>query len=261
MMDNASKRVAVIPGDGVGPEVIREAIQVVDHALSGSDTRIEWTELPWGSDYYHRTGRMMPEDGLDTLSDFDAIYFGAVGDPTIPDHVTVWGLILPIRRAFDQFVNYRPIRWLEGVQPRLACKSPRDVDMLFVRENIEGEYTDLGGRDLPGYPAGSATQIAVFTEREIERVAGYAFRQARERRSYLTSITKSDDALMQSIVLWSGAPMLQHLGMKEKSEAVMLALERTHARGVATPDLGDGATTGELARSVREDLQHVLERV
>lgn len=201
MMVETMKRVAVIAGDGVGPEVVGHSIPVIERALSLSGGSMEWTEFPWGSDYYKEHGRMMPEDALETLSGFDAILFGAVGDPTVPDHVTVWGLILPIRRAFDQYVNYRPIRWLDGVPARLANKGPEDVNMLFVRENIEGEYADVGGRNLPGYPENSAVQTSVFTEREIERIARYAFERARERRGHLTSITKSN-AMKYSMVLW-----------------------------------------------------------
>lgn len=252
------KRVAVIPGDGVGPEVIREAIRVLEEALAGvSEAAIEWTELPWGSDYYHRTGRMMPEDGIETLSGFDAVYFGAVGDPEIPDHVTVWGLILPIRRALDQFVNYRPIRWLEGVPPRLAGKSPRGVDMLFLRENIEGEYMDLGGRDLPGYPDGSATQISVFTEREIERIARYAFEQARNRRSRITSVTKSN-ALKHSMVLWD-----EVVG-RISEEFPEVAYEKIHVdaaayRMVLSPESFDVVVASNLFGDILTDLGAALQ--
>lgn len=256
-MANTRKRVAVIPGDGVGPEVIGEAIGVAEDALSASGAGIEWTEFPWGSDYYHRTGRMMPEDGLDTLSDFDAVYFGAVGDPAIPDHVTVWGLILPIRRAFDQFVNYRPIRWLEGVPARLAGKSSRDVDMLFLRENIEGEYMDLGGRNLPGYPRGSATQISVFTERGIERIARYAFKQARDRRSLLTSVTKSN-ALKHSMVLWD--EVVERVG----EEFPDVACEKIHVdaaayRMVLYPESFDVVVASNLFGDILTDLGAALQ--
>jgi tartrate dehydrogenase/decarboxylase/D-malate dehydrogenase len=200
-MAEATKRVAVIPGDGVGPEVVGHSVPVIERALFLAGGSVDWTEFSWGSDYYKKHGRMMPKDALETLSSFDAIVFGAVGDPAIPDHVTVWGLILPIRRAFDQYVNYRPVRWLEGVPARLANKQPEEVDMLFVRENIEGEYANVGGRNLPGYPENSAVQTSVFTERETERIARYAFERARERRGHLTSITKSN-AMKYSMVLW-----------------------------------------------------------
>lgn len=200
-MVETMKRVAVIAGDGVGPEVVEHSVPVIERALSLSGGSIEWQELPWGSDYYKEHGKMMPENALDTLSEFDAILFGAVGDPVIPDHVTIQGLILPIRKVFDQYINYRPIRWLSGVPARLANKSPENVDMLFIRENVEGEYADVGGRNLPGYPEGSAVQTSVFTEWGIERVTRYAFERARERRGHLTSITKSN-AMRHSMVFW-----------------------------------------------------------
>lgn len=190
------RTVAVIPGDGIGPEVVSAALRVVDEALALHGGRISWRHYPWGSNHYHRTGRMMPVDGLDILARSDAIFFGAVGDPSIPDHITVWGLILPIRKTFDQFVNLRPIRWMEGIPPRLFSKRPADVDMVFVRENVEGEYADAGELTADG-----ALQTAVFSRTGIDRVARFAFDLARERHHHVTSITKSN-ALRYSMVLW-----------------------------------------------------------
>lgn len=192
--------VAVIPGDGIGPEVIAAGREVIDAAAHAAGVGIEWISYDWGSALYRVTGRMMPEDGLDLLAEHDAVYFGAVGDPGIPDHITVWGLILPIRKRFDQFVNYRPVRWLPGVPARLAGRLPHEVDMLFVRENVEGEYMDIGERS--GHAGDEVvTQTARFTRRGIERVTRYAFERARERRRHLTSVTKSN-ALKHSMVFW-----------------------------------------------------------
>ncbi len=195
------RRVAVIPGDGVGPEVIREGRAVLARALELAGSEVEWADFAWGSDYYYRTGRMMPEDALEVLAAYDAIYFGAVGDPGVPDHLTVWGLILPIRQAFDQYVNYRPIRWFRGIPARLAGKRPEDVDMVFIRENTEGEYAGVGGRLFVGSTREMAVQSGVFTRAGIERVVRYAFERARERRGELASVTKSN-ALQHSMVLW-----------------------------------------------------------
>lgn len=194
------KRIAVIPGDGVGPEVIESAQRVVTRALDVSGRSFDWNEFPWGSNFYRKHGRMMPADALDTLSDYDALLIGAVGDPEVPDDITLWGLTLHIRQGFDQYVNYRPVRWLPGVPPRLAGKTPRDVDMVFIRENSEGEYVDLGGRGLPG-PREFALQIGLFTRAGISRIVRYAFEKARQRRRRLTSVTKSN-ALRHSMVLW-----------------------------------------------------------
>src|SRR5919199_2645746 len=163
-------RIAVIPGDGVGPEVVAEARKVVD-ALGLS---LEWSELDWGSAHYHAHGTMMPPDALDVVRGHDAVLLGAVGDPTVPDHVTLWGLLLELRQGLDLWANVRPARLLEGVPCPLAGRGPRDVDMLFVRENTEGEYAGVGGLAARGEVA---VDTAVFTRTGVERVARYAFEQ------------------------------------------------------------------------------------
>lgn len=195
-----SKSIALIPGDGIGPEVTAAGRAVIDAAMAVTGAAVEWTEFAWGSAHYREHGSMMPADGITTLSRFDAIYFGAVGDPSVPDHISVWGLILPIRRAFDQYVNLRPVRWLEGVPARLAGKQLSDIDMLFVRENVEGEYTEEGTRGT-GDDGEFVEQVAHFTRRGIERAARFALEQARKRRGHLTSVTKSN-ALMHTMVFW-----------------------------------------------------------
>lgn len=194
-------RIAVIAGDGIGQEVVPAGKAVLDAALSGTAT-IEWTDLPWGSDFYRQTGAMMPPDGIDTLKDFDAIYLGAVGDPPhIPDHVTLWGLMLPLRKALDMHVNLRPIRLLPGITGPLRDKGADEIDMLFVRENTEGEYAGVGGRVHVGTPHEVAIQTAVFSRFNVERVVRYAFELARTRRKHLTSVTKSN-AQQYGMVFW-----------------------------------------------------------
>ncbi|HEU5157543.1 MAG TPA: tartrate dehydrogenase [Streptosporangiaceae bacterium] len=193
-------RIAVIPGDGVGREVVAAGRAVLD-AL-GTAT-FEWEEFPWGSDYHARTGTMMAADGLDSLRSFDAIYFGAVGWPTVPDHVSLWGLRLAICQGFDQWANVRPVRFLPGVTGPLRT-DPADLDWVVVRENSEGEYAGLGGRSLSGRGAGGAvaTQTALFTERGCERIIRFAFELARSRRHRkVTSVTKSN-AQQYGMVLW-----------------------------------------------------------
>ena len=173
-------RIAVIGGDGVGPEVVAAGMSVLDTAAAGFS--LAWEHLPWGSDYYQAHGVMMPADGLDVLERFDAIYLGAVGRPDVPDHVTLWGLLLPIRQRFDLYLNVRPVRLLPGVLSPLRDRGPADIDMIVVRENSEGEYAGVGGRAHTGHPAEVGIQVDVFTRAGVERVARYAFELARSRR-------------------------------------------------------------------------------
>jgi tartrate dehydrogenase/decarboxylase/D-malate dehydrogenase len=190
-------RVALLPGDGVGPEVIAEARRVVD-ALG---LPLEWTELPWGSAYWHEHGRMMPEDALDVLGRHDAVLMGAIGDPSVPDHVALWGLVLDLRQRLDLWANVRPARLLAGIPCPLAGCSPDDVDMLFVRENTEGEYAGVGGRAHGGLPSEVAIESSVFTRAGIERLVRHAFELAESRRGLVTSATKSN-ASRYGYVLW-----------------------------------------------------------
>ena len=178
-------RIASIPGDGIGPEVVAAAIPVLEAAAARHDGVLHWTEFDWGSDRYRATGAMMPADGLDTLAGHDAIFFGAVGDPEIPDVETLWGLLLPMRRAFDQYVNLRPVRTVPGVPSPLA--DSEGIDIVIVRENTEGEYSDEGAVSDQ-----EATQVARFTRLGTARVARYAAQLARERSGRLISCTKSN---------------------------------------------------------------------
>ncbi len=181
-------RIALLPGDGVGPEVTVEARKVLD----AFDLDILWTELPWGSAYWHEHGTMMPAGAIDSLRAHDAVLMGAVGDPTVPDPEALWGLILKIRQELDLGLNVRPARLLEGVPCPLAGRGPADIDMVFVRENTEGEYAGVGGRVHRGHPAEVAIDTTVFTRFGCERAIRYAFRLARERRGVLTNATKSN---------------------------------------------------------------------
>lgn len=183
--------VAVIGGDGIGPEVVGAGMRVME-AAAGTDPSLDlrFTEFPWGCEYYLEHGRMMPEDGIETLGEFDEIYLGAVGWPTVPDHVSLWGLLLPIRRRFEQYVNLRPARLLRGVESPLA--KPQDLDITVVRENTEGEYSDSGGRLYHGTPHELAIQESVFTRRGVERIVRYAFEEAKGRRGRLVGATKSN---------------------------------------------------------------------
>lgn len=197
-------RIGVIAGDGIGPEVIEAAVPVVEKAAAGEGVSLEWVTFPWGCDHYHATGRMMPEDALEQLAPLDAIYLGAVGRPDVPDHISVWELILPIRKAFQQYVNLRPMRTLPGVPTPLRSSGDGAplFDMICVRENSEGEYSGAGGRYDRGTPEERAEQIGVFTRKGIHRVAEYAFQLAERRpRALLASATKSN-AWQHAMTLW-----------------------------------------------------------
>src|SRR5437762_2855243 len=200
----APGKIAVIGGDGIGPEVIEQAIRVVDAALKREGAAYQWNRMPWSSSFYKKTGQIVPSDGWETLKKHDAIFLGAVGAPDVPDTVTVHGLLLPMRRNFDQYVNLRPAYLFEGVQSPLRDKAPGSIDMLVFRENTEGEYAPVGGRLYPGTPSETALQTSVFTRRGCERIMRAAFQGARGRRKKVTSITKSN-AQVYSMGLWDEA--------------------------------------------------------
>ncbi len=194
-------KIAVIPGDGIGKEVVREACKVLDSVSTLNNFSLSYEFFNWGSDYYFKNNTMMPIDGLEILSQFDAIFLGAVGDPKIQDHITLNGLLLPIRRKFDQFVCLRPSSLFEGVNSPLNGINPGEIDLVVVRENTEGEYANVGGFQYEDFDDEIAIQSAVFTRKGTERVIRYAFNLAMERKKKLTSITKSN-AQGYSMVLW-----------------------------------------------------------
>jgi tartrate dehydrogenase/decarboxylase / D-malate dehydrogenase len=196
-------RIACIPGDGIGKEVV-PAGQAVLQALSdaGAAFRFEFTSFDWGGDYYRRHGKMMPDDGLDALRPMDAILFGSAGDPHIPDHVTLWGLRLKICQGFDQYANVRPTRILPGIDAPLKRCTPADLDWVIVRENSEGEYAGVGGRAHQGHPIEVATDVSMMTRTGVERIMRFAFRLAQSRpRKLLTVVTKSN-AQRHAMVMW-----------------------------------------------------------
>ncbi len=193
----STHRIATIPGDGIGVDVTAEAVRVVDAVLPG----IEWTEFDWSCENYLRTGAMMPPDGPVQLAGFDAILLGAVGFPGVPDHISLWGLLIPLRRAFTQYVNLRPVRLLPGTESALRGRTAEDLDILIVRENSEGEYSEIGGTHNPGRPDEFVLQESVFTRVGCERIIRYAFERAAERSGRLCSATKSN-GLIHSMPYW-----------------------------------------------------------
>ena len=195
-------KIAVIAGDGIGPEVIKEGVKVLEKVaeLDGG-FKFEFTYFPWGCEYYKETGRMMAEDGIEQLSKFDAIFLGAVGAPGVPDHISLWDLLLIIRKSFDQYVNLRPVKLLNGAPCPLKDVKIEDVDMVFVRENTEGEYAGSGSWLFKDKPNEVVIQDGVFSRKGCERVIRYAYELAKSKNKTLTSISKAN-ALNYSMVFW-----------------------------------------------------------
>ena len=186
-------RIAVIPGDGIGREVIPEGVRVLEAAGARHGIKFAWKEFPWSCDWYKAHGKMCPDDAADTLRLFDAVYFGAVGNPAlVPDHIAVWGLLINFRRWFDLYVNLRPVRLFEGMPCPLAGRKPGDIDYVVIRENTEGEYGNVGGRMYEGTEREVVTQLATFSRKATDRIMKYAFELARTRKKHVTSATKSN---------------------------------------------------------------------
>ncbi len=194
-------KVAVIEGDGIGREVVPEGIRVLEAAGRRYDLGFSFQHFDWSCETYVKTGRMMPEDGLEQLREFDAIYLGAIGYPGVPDHVSLWGLLIPIRRGFQQYVNLRPARLLRGVECPLKNFPPRSVDLFIIRENNEGEYSEVGGRLYRNTDAELAVQESIFTRQGCDRVLRYAFDLARTRKNHVTSATKSN-GIIHTMPFW-----------------------------------------------------------
>ena len=185
--------IAVIPGDGIGKEVVPEGLKTLQAAGAVFGIEFRFRQFDWNCETYRQTGHMMPDDGISRLRDHDAIFLGAVGFPGVPDHVSLWGLLIPIRRQFDQYVNLRPVRLLAGIPCPLRDRKPGDIDFWIVRENTEGEYSQIGGRLHCGTDYEMVVQEAVFTKRGTDRILRYAFELARKLgRPHVTSATKSN---------------------------------------------------------------------
>lgn len=201
-MASSTYKIALIPGDGIGNEVVPEGVRVLDTIASRFDIAFEWDEYDWSCETYAKTGAMMPEDGLDGIAGHDAIYLGAVGFPGVPDHVSLWGLLIPIRRIFKQYVNLRPIRLFDGVPAPLAGREPGDIDFVVVRENNEGEYSEIGGRLYEGTEDEMVVQQTVFTRKGVDRILKFAFDLADSRGAkHLTSATKSN-GIIHTMPYW-----------------------------------------------------------
>ena len=194
-------KIAVIEGDGIGREVVPEGVRVLEAVAHRFNLSFSWQNFDWSCERYAKTGRMMPEDGLEQLRPFDAIYLGAIGYPGVPDHVSLWGLLIPIRRGFKQYVNLRPVRLLEGITSPLSGRKPGEIDFVIVRENSEGEYSEVGGRLNRNTEDDIAIQQSIFTRRGCDRIIRYAFELARNRKKHVTSATKSN-GIVFSMPFW-----------------------------------------------------------
>jgi len=199
---NRVLNIALIPGDGIGREVVPEGVRVLEALAARYGFAVKFEAFPYGCEYYLKHGVMMPADGLEQLSGFDSILLGAVGDRKVPDHVSLWGLLIPIRRHFQQYVNLRPVRLLPGIRSPLAGRKAEDIDFYIVRENNEGEYSQIGGRLYPGTEQETVIQESVFTRRGVDRILRYAFKLAQGReKKHLTSATKSN-GIIHTMPFW-----------------------------------------------------------
>jgi tartrate dehydrogenase/decarboxylase/D-malate dehydrogenase len=247
---------AVIPGDGIGPEVIAESVQTLTTlAELHGNFAFDCEEFDWGTERYLRTGSLMPEDGIATLEKggFDGILLGPVGDPRVPDHITLWGLILPIRQAFDQYVNLRPIRLLPGVTSPLANKQPQDINMMFMRENTEGEYAGAGGRVHRDMEHEVAIQTTIFTRQGTERIIRYAFEYAQQyKRKKVTSATKSN-SMQFNMVFWDDV-FRQVAADYPDIEHEQQLIDSLSARFVSRPESLDVVVGSNLFGDILTDL-------
>ncbi len=195
-------KIALVPGDGIGREVVPEGVKVLEKIADRYGIAFAWDEFDWSCERFHKHGSMMPEDGIQQIAGHDAIFLGAVGFPGVPDHVSVWGLLIPIRREFRQYINLRPVRLFEGVPCPLAGRAPGDIDFYIVRENNEGEYSEIGGRLYAGTEHETVVQESVFTRQGVDRVLQYAFELAQSRAGkHLTSATKSN-GIIHTMPFW-----------------------------------------------------------
>ena len=245
-------RIASIPGDGIGVDVTAEARRVLDRVGELHGFGLEWTEFDWSCERYTKTGRMMPEDGIDQLRPFHGILLGAVGFPGVPDHVSLWGLLIPIRRAFQQYVNLRPVRLLPGTTSVLAGRGADELEMVIVRENTEGEYSQIGGRHNRGGSGEFALQESIFTRVGVERIIRFAFELARTRTGRVTSATKSN-GIIHTMPFWD------EVFAEVAAEYPDVHSEQTHidalaARMVQQPDRLDVVVGSNLFGDILSDL-------
>ena len=245
-------KIAVIAGDGIGKEVVPEGIRVLEAAGQRYGFCCKWQAFDWSCDTYLKTGKMMPDDGLKQLRPFDAVFLGAVGHPSVPDHVSLWGLLIPIRRGFRQYVNLRPVRLFEGIESPLKHWKPGEIDFCIVRENNEGEYSEMGGRLYEETEEEMAAQQSVFTRRGVDRVMKFAFELARKRKKHLTSATKSN-GIIHTMPFWD--ERFREMGAKYKDVRTdQFHIDILSAHFVRHPDWFDVVVGSNLFGDILSDL-------
>jgi tartrate dehydrogenase/decarboxylase/D-malate dehydrogenase len=245
--------IALIPGDGIGKEVVPEGKRVLNAAAAKFGFDFHWDDFDWSCETYHKTGAMMPEDGLDQIRGHDAVYLGAVGYPGVPDHISLWGLLIPIRREFHQYVNLRPVRLFDGVPSPLVGRKPGDIDFYVVRENVEGEYSEIGGRLYGGTDDEMVTQQTVFTRRGVDRILKYAFDLAQSRPAkHLTSATKSN-GIIHTMPYWD--ERVEAMGANyNQVEVDKFHIDILTAHFVRNPDWFDVVVGSNLFGDILSDL-------
>ena len=245
-------RIAVIPGDGIGPEILPAGAKVLSAAAEEFGFQLQYEEFPYGAGYYKQTGEFMPADGLDILSQFDAIYFGAVGRSDVDDTLPAKMCTFKIRKSFDQYVSYRPTRLLPGIRSPLANKTCKDIDFVVIRENTEGEFVQVGGLVRPNFPDGFALDTSIFTRRGTERIAHYSFRLAQKRRNMVTNITKSN-TLIHSLAYWDS--VIEQVRQSYPTVAYeKLYVDNTSANFVLAPERFDVVLTTNFIGDILSDL-------
>jgi len=245
-------RIAVIEGDGIGREVVPEGIRVLEAAARRFDFSFSWKHFGWSCETHVKTGRMMPEDGLEQLRPHDAIFLGAIGYPSVPDHVSLWGLLIPIRRVFKEYVNLRPARLLEGIKSPLAGRKPGEIDFVIIRENSEGEYSEVGGRVNRNTESDMAIQEVIFTRKAVDRIITYAFELARTRKKHVTSATKSN-GIVYSMPFWDERfAAISKLYPDVKADQFHIDILAAHF--VAHPDWFDVVVGSNLFGDILSDL-------
>jgi len=252
-MTKKTHSIAVIPGDGIGNEVVPEAVNVLEAVGRRFDINYKFDDFDWSCERFHKLGSMMPDDGLGQIKGHDAILLGAVGFPGVPDHVSLWGLLIPIRREFHQYVNLRPVRLFEGVESPLKGRVPGDIDMMIVRENNEGEYSAIGGRSFEGTEQEMAIQQSVFTRHGTNRIMRYAFDLARTRsRKHVTSATKSN-GIIHSMPYWDER-FLAISAEYPDVETAQFHIDILTAQFVRNPDWFDVVVASNLFGDILSDL-------
>ncbi len=245
--------IAVIPGDGIGAEVIPQGQRAVDAVARKFGFTVNWASFDWSCQRYADTGAMMPDDGIEQMKKFDSIYLGAVGFPGVPDHVSLWGLLIPLRRELDLYANVRPVRLLKGIQSPLAGRGPEDIDFIVVRENVEGEYSEMGGRIFEGTDREFVSQQAVFSRTGVDRIMDYAFDIAKSRqRKHVTSATKSN-GIVHTMPYWDErfkAASERHPGVTTDQ----FHIDILTAHFVAHPDWFDVVVGSNLFGDILSDL-------